>query len=65
MYKRQPSYLTVFGNELFFSAGDAINGYALWKSDGTTAGTVMVIDTCAEDRFSKSQTIHLTVSGEK
>ena len=38
--------LTV-GNNLFFAGYDSTNGYALWKSDGTTA--VMVRD--INDRF--------------
>ena len=36
-----PSGLTAVGNTLFFEGYD-INGYTLWKSDGTTSGTVMV-----------------------
>jgi trimeric autotransporter adhesin len=27
---------------LYFSANDGVNGYSLWKTDGTSAGTVMV-----------------------
>src|SRR5262249_21860239 len=38
-----PSQLTVVGNMLFFAACDG-NGCELWKSDGTTNGTVMVKD---------------------
>ena len=37
-----PYSLTNVNGTLFFAAGDAINGTELWKSDGTTAGTVMV-----------------------
>jgi ELWxxDGT repeat protein len=34
-----------FGDDLIFQANDhSGNGYALWKSDGTAAGTVMVKD---------------------
>ncbi|GBF00439.1 hyalin, partial [Microcystis aeruginosa NIES-298] len=32
------------GNTLFFTANDGVNGYELWKSDGTAAGTVLVKD---------------------
>ena len=32
------------GNTVYFRGYDPINGYALWKSDGTTAGTVMLKD---------------------
>ena len=39
-----PGYLTVVGDSLFFNANDGINGYELWKSDGTTEGTVLVKD---------------------
>ena len=37
-----PHYLTAVGSMLFFQATDGSNGYELWKSDGTSAGTVMV-----------------------
>ena len=39
-----PYDLTAVGNDLFFRGYDGTNGWALWKSDGTTAGTVMVKD---------------------
>jgi ELWxxDGT repeat protein len=29
---------------LFFTANDGVNGYELWKSDGTSSGTVLVKD---------------------
>jgi ELWxxDGT repeat protein len=35
---------TAFGDILYFTAQDGINGLELWKSDGTAAGTVLVKD---------------------
>jgi ELWxxDGT repeat protein len=39
-----PEYLTAVGNTLYFSAYDDANGDELWKSDGTSGGTVLVKD---------------------
>jgi ELWxxDGT repeat protein len=36
--------LTDVNGTLFFVANDGIHGFELWKSDGTTAGTVLVKD---------------------
>ena len=35
---------TAVGSTVFFTAIDGINGFELWKTDGTAAGTVMVKD---------------------
>jgi len=35
---------TSFNGALFFSANDGVNGYELWKTDGTMTGTVLVKD---------------------
>jgi trimeric autotransporter adhesin len=32
----------IFNNQLFFMADDGVNGMELWKTDGTTTGTVLV-----------------------
>jgi trimeric autotransporter adhesin len=37
-------YLNVAGNTAFFVAGDEVNGYELWKSDGSPEGTMIVKD---------------------
>jgi ELWxxDGT repeat protein len=38
------AYLTVMNNMLYFNALNPDNGRELWKTDGTTAGTVLVKD---------------------
>jgi ELWxxDGT repeat protein len=43
------SDLTVVGDTLYFVDGDAVHGTALWKTDGTEAGTVMVKDPAPTD----------------
>jgi ELWxxDGT repeat protein len=37
-----PQNLTQVGGTLFFAAYDDTNGYQLWKTDGTAAGSVML-----------------------
>ena len=39
-----PRELTAVGNRLYFSADDGVTGRELWRSNGTTAGTVLVKD---------------------
>jgi ELWxxDGT repeat protein len=40
----QPYALAAFGNGVLFIAHDGVSGFELWKSDGTTAGTQLVVD---------------------
>jgi ELWxxDGT repeat protein len=39
-----PSYIFSIGSTAYFMATDPANGYELWKSDGTAAGTMLVKD---------------------
>lgn len=39
-----PNNFTLFNNKLYFTANDTTNGDELWMTDGTTAGTQMVLD---------------------
>ncbi|WP_456438052.1 ELWxxDGT repeat protein [Psychroserpens sp.] len=40
----RPSSKIVFNSEAYFAANNGINGNELWKTDGTTAGTLMLKD---------------------
>lgn len=46
--------LTNVSGTLFFSATDGVHGNELWKSDGTTAGTVLVKDILVRDSVTGS-----------
>jgi ELWxxDGT repeat protein len=39
-----PRLFTNVNGTVFFSADDGLNGFELWRSDGTAAGTVLVTD---------------------
>ncbi|MBL7740340.1 MAG: T9SS type A sorting domain-containing protein [Chitinophagaceae bacterium] len=46
-YYLLPSIITAFfnfQNELYFTGNDGTNGFELWKTNGTTAGTVFIKD---------------------
>lgn len=58
-----PSQLTVVGDTLFFLANsDGLDGYELWKTDGTVGGTSMVKD--IESDLSRPA-YNLTAVGER
>jgi len=44
-----PSPITALDGVLYFFADDGIHGRELWRSDGTEAGTWMVLDVCPGD----------------
>lgn len=57
-----PTQLTVFNNALYFSAtnGQTANGRELWKTDGTSAGTVMVKDIFPSFNGSNPSNLHVS-----
>ncbi len=54
------AYLTNVNGTLFFSNPDGTNGSALWKSDGTTDGTVVVNDVAASGLFNANGMLYFT-----
>jgi len=42
-----PRSLLPLGNQVFFVANDGVSGYEPWVSDGTTAGTTLLLDVWA------------------
>jgi ELWxxDGT repeat protein len=55
-----PSVLTEVNGTLYFSANDGTTGVELWKSDGTSTGTVLVRDIRSGDGTSTSSPSNLT-----
>ena len=45
------------GNAVYFEGNDGVNGYELWKTDGTPEGTVLVKDIRPGDCTSNNETI--------
>ncbi|MBD2551600.1 hypothetical protein H6G65_18890, partial [Microcystis elabens FACHB-917] len=57
--------LTVVGSNLFFLAVDDTNGYGLWKSDGTTAGTTLVLGGLSYYTWAYNDVTTVAASGGK
>jgi ELWxxDGT repeat protein len=57
-----PNQFTSSGDILFFAADDKIHGRALWKSDGTTAGTVLIHEAEPEWLTIVNQTLFYVVA---
>src|SRR6185503_2736237 len=53
------SPLYSIGSEIYFFANDYFHGYELWKSDGSDAGTQMVIDLDSSSTSSIQDLNHL------
>ncbi|MGC1272443.1 MAG: ELWxxDGT repeat protein [Planctomycetaceae bacterium] len=60
-WNTQPTEIAAIGSTVFFVATDAAGGTELWKTDGTTAGTMRVADINAGSESSLPQ--ELTVVG--
>ena len=57
-----PDWLTVVDGTLYFAASDGTHGTELWMSDGTAAGTTMVMDINPGPAGSSPR--NLTVAGD-
>jgi ELWxxDGT repeat protein len=60
--------IRVFHNKLYFGANDGQHGWELWRSDGTDAGTDMVVDINVapeQDGFASGLSTNLEVAGNK
>jgi len=54
---------TQFGEDVYFAADDGITGVELWKTDGTTSGTILVRNVDLNSNSSNPK--HLTVVGDE
>ena len=58
------SDFTVFNGALYFQANDGVNGFELWKTDGTTEGTAMLKDINTAAGAGSSPTDFTVFNGE-
>ena len=49
--------LMAAGNIVYFQADDGVHGRELWRSDGTEAGTFMVVDALAGPKWANPEPI--------
>lgn len=54
LFNSNPDDFTPLGGMLLFTATDGVNGVELWKTDGTTGGTVLVKDINSSNLDSQS-----------
>src|SRR5262249_22561686 len=59
-----PAYLTAFDGKVYFVAEDAAHGRELWASDGTAAGTHLVLDVIAGAAGGLANTSGLSATAE-
>lgn len=61
----QPASFVTVGTTTFFTAIDPVNGQALWKTDGTPGGTVLVKDPRPDDATGQAVISGMRVVGSR
>lgn len=63
MESSAPTEFTVFNNKVYFTAYDPVNGGALWSTDGTSGGTVLVFDPSTESSTERPKGLTVAKNG--